>query len=339
MDVIIFSYLGAVIPRYAILNAEYTKLRFPDLNVGMIVSSKENARAIEKSGISSFVYDTQVNDELFSLMQTKRKDFRNGFWRFSLERLLSLDACFKENISDVVHVESDVVLLNGFDKCTFSKSKVSWLKHKDTEDSAAILAINNGAAFYKFNEDLRLTFAENPTLSEMQLLSKLRKISPEMYDLMPSIVEDGTVYRDPNDLNENFVFDPATLGMWLFGHDPINHFGVTQKSLLQGEKKPDAFDLNVRNEIGKPHLYLANNTKVLSMHIHTKTEAIFIDPEERIEASLEFQKSTMNFNPKIFIQVYQEYANRKKRIAFILSAIGLFKYINAARNKINDFFR
>ena len=336
---IIFSYLGAKIPRYAILNAEHTKLRFPELNVGMIVSSKENARAIEKRGISAFVYNTHVNDELFSLMQTKRKDFRNGFWRFSLERLMSIDVCFKENISDVVHVESDVVLLNGFDRYIFSKSKVSWLKHKDTEDSAAILAINNGAAFYNFNEDLRSTFAENPTSSEMQLLSKLRKKSPDVYDLMPSIFEDGTVSRGQNDLHENFVFDPATLGMWLFGHDPKNHFGVTRRSLLQGEKNPDAFNLNIRNETGKSHLYLADNTKVLSIHVHTKTEAIFIDPEAQIDANLTNRKSTTKFDPKSFVQVYKEYANRNKRIVFIFSAIGLFKYINAAKNKFNDFFR
>ena len=336
---IIFSYLGADIPKYALLNAKHTKLRFPELNVGMIVSNKQNASILQELGLNAFVYETKQNDELFSEMQAKRIDFRNGFWRFTLERLLSLEACFQENIENVIHVESDVILLNGFDKHSSPKSKISWLAHKDEEDSAAILGIRNRTDFDKFKADLRENFRKNPTFSEMQLLRIMRRNSPEDYELMPSILSDGTISPKLNTSSEKFVFDPATLGMWIFGYDPKNHFGFTRRSLIHGKRDSEAFALKISDNLGKPELYVNNETLVLSMHVHTKAEHVFIDPDSQIKALLDNEMSKNDFNPKILMSVYQEYAARGRRLAFFLEALGLLKYLIKIKDKINDFFR
>ena len=138
---ILFSYLGANLPKYALLKAKYTQLRFPKIAVGMIVSSTSNANEVENVGINSFVYDTTLNNTLFNDMHAKRQNFRNGFWRYALERLLSLDAYFQDNDEEVIHVESDVVLLNGFEKYESSIIQAA--------DSLDLIAIDHNANFIK----------------------------------------------------------------------------------------------------------------------------------------------------------------------------------------------
>ncbi len=304
----------------------------------MIVSSKLNANAVENIGINSFFYDITLNDALFNDMHAKRQNFRNGFWRYSLERLLSLDAYFQDNDEEVIHVESDVVLLNGFEKYQIQTINTSWLTHKDNEDSAAVLTIGNQKSFARFQEDLRSSFTQNLTLSEMQILRKMRRTASKDYDVMPSIHANGDIPLVQNVLGERIVFDPAALGMWMFGHDPRNHFGVTRKSLLEGVQRGDAFDLSMITKSGNPHLYISGTTKVLSLHIHTKAEAVFIDPIAQIEKTLAKPNSKNSFSPRVFTEVYKEYASRRKRLVFIVSALGLFKYLNGVKTKINDFF-
>jgi hypothetical protein len=304
----------------------------------MIVSSTTNANEVENVGLNSFVYDITLNDTLFNDMHAKRQNFRNGFWRYTLERLLSLDAYFQDNDEEVIHVESDVVLLNGFEKYQIQTSKTSWLTHKDDEDSAAVLTIGNQKSFARFQEVLRSSFTKNLTLSEMQILRKMRRTAPKDYDVLPSIHANGDISLVQNVLGERIVFDPAALGMWMFGYDPRNHFGVTRKSLLEGAQRGDAFNLSMKTNSGNPHLYISGNTKVLSLHIHTKAEAVFIDPIAQIEKTLAKSNSKNSFSPRVFMEVYREHASRRKRLVFIVSALGLFKYLNRVKTRINDFF-
>jgi hypothetical protein len=103
-------------------------------------------------------------------------------------------------------------------------------------------------------------------------------------------------------------------------------------------QRGDAFNLSMVTNSGNPHLYISGNTKVLSLHIHTKAEAVFIDPIAQIEKTLAKSNSKNSFSPRVFIEVYKEHASRRKRLVFIVSALGLFKYLNGVKTKINDFF-
>jgi hypothetical protein len=335
--VIIFSYLGSDIPEYAFINAVNTQRRFPSIDVGMIVSTQNNARRIEKLGLQPFVYETNVNDFLFSEMSTERKNFRHGFWRYTLERLFSLESCFSQGENSIVHVESDVILLNGFEKINFQELKTSWLKHKSNEDSAAVVHISSKNDFELLNMDLRRNLRLNPNLSEMQILSKLRTQGKTKFGFLPSIFSDGKVIVDSQAEKNELVFDPAVLGMWLFGHDPRNHFGFTKKFILAGEKQAEAFDLQIAVENDKPIVYLGSDINVVSLHVHTKKEKIFQDPYESIRIQLNSNRKLTDFSPSIFFEVYKEFAKRKKRKAFLASVLGLYKPINFVRKKISDF--
>lgn len=336
---IIFSYLGSDIPEYALINAVNTQRRFPSIDVGMIVSSQNNARRIEKLGLHPFIYETNVNDLLFSAMATERKNFRHGFWRYTMERLFSLESCFSQGENSIVHVESDVILLNGFEKINFQGLKTSWLKHKANEDSAAVLHISSKNDFELLNIDLRKNLRLYPNLSEMQILSKIRTEENTKFGFLPSISSDGKVSVDGKAVKNQIVFDPAVLGMWLFGHDPRNHFGFTKKFVLAGEKQPKAFDIQLTVENDKSNVYLGSDIHVVSLHVHTKNEKIFKDPYASIRNQLNSKRKLTDFSPSVFFEVYQEFAQRKKRKAFLASVLGLYKPINFARKKISDFGR
>ncbi len=336
---IIFSYLGAEIPEYAYLNAVNTQIRFPSLDVGMIVSNQNNARRIEKLGIHPFVYRTEVNDSLFSQMTADRRNFRSGFWRYTLERLFSLESSFSQGENSIVHVESDVVLLNGFEKMNYQGMRTSWLKHKQNEDSAAVFHIGSKNDFEEFNDHLKRHLRQNPNLSEMQILSRLRAEESSKFGFLPSISSDGEISRDGHNLNNNIAFDPAVLGMWLFGSDPRNHFGFTKKFILNGEKNTEAFDINFELDVEKPNVYLGLEANVVSLHVHTKDKKVFQDPYEAIRIQLNSKRKVPEFSPSIFIEVYQEFAKRRKKTAFFLSLLGLYKPINFIRKTISDFGR
>ena len=334
MQVIIFSYLGSEIPEYAFVNAANTQLRFPSIDVGMIVSSSKNARRIEQLGLHPFVYETEANDSLFSEMTVERNKFRDGFWRYTLERLFSLESCFSQGMNSIVHVESDVVLLNGFEKMDFQSMRTSWLQHKSNEDSAAIICINSENDFGIFNNDLRRQLKLNPNLSEMQILSKLRSEGKDKFGSLPSIFSNGSISIDKQGKHESSVFDPAVLGMWLFGHDPRTHFGFTKKLILEGEKKPSAFSITIALDLDQPKVYLGSDINVLSLHVHTKKESVFQDPYEAIRNELNSRRKVLEFNSSIFLEVYREFARRKKRTAFLLSFLGLYKAFNCVRKKL-----
>jgi hypothetical protein len=181
--------------------------------------------------------------------------FRQGFWRFSLERLFALTAHHDLYPNDsLLHIESDILLLSNFPFDSFqSITTPAWLKFDKTRDLATILYLPDISKSQWFTEKMVQEVKNCNEINDMQLLNLISSKYPSEITILPSSPNTTTSLLNDNDfleekekqlLSTNFykfegIFDPAALGIWLTGSDPRNNFGVTRrfdiKRLLEGK--------------------------------------------------------------------------------------------------------
>ena len=112
---ILFVQLGNSNASHLINNMQLTSNLLPDIQINCVIS--ENSKIIKNLPNNVNVILYRPTQEITTLFESKIADisFRNGFWRYSLERLLTISIVhsMRPNTS-LLHVESDILLLSGF---------------------------------------------------------------------------------------------------------------------------------------------------------------------------------------------------------------------------------
>jgi hypothetical protein len=287
---LLFVQLGNAKSEHLIQNIELIRSMFPSIKIHCIISKYSALEIDLPDYVNRIVYTPEKKvDKLFNANEIDL-DFRRGYWRFTLERLIAIKSAYIENPeSKFIHVESDVLLLPSFPFINFLNiESVAWLPNNGTSDIASIMYFPSLEKNFEFTEDLMSLLVANPRLTDMQALYKLRNLFPERYFLLPTSNSNFGNLRNPNldsatKLSSIFegIFDPAPIGMWLTGIDPKNNYGFTKYfetkkiSKMQTCINPSAYSLQFVN---KSRLLYQKHDKFLeiyNLHIHSKSKKMF----------------------------------------------------------------
>lgn len=319
---LLFVQLGNEKYKHVIQNIKLIHSMFPGISIHCIISEYSALDTDLPNYVNRIVYTPEK--EVSELLNAKNIEFnfRKGYWRFTLERLIAIKSAFMKNPElKFIHVESDVLLLPSFPFTNFlSIEHVAWLPYDRSSDIASIVYFPSVEKNLEFTGDLMSLMAADSSLTDMQALYKLRYFFPKKYFLLPTSDSNFGKLRNPNldsstKLSAKFegIFDSLPIGMWLTGIDPKNNYGFTKYfetkkiSRLQTFINPDAYSLQFAN---KSELSYHNNTKFLqiyNLHIHSKSKKIF-SPKwnreiERLVLLSSRKKVHTEFSIKLFFEL------------------------------------
>jgi hypothetical protein len=208
--------------------------------------------------------------------------FREGFWKYTLQRFFAIGAFHKECPNrSVTHIESDVLLMPNFPWQKFADlKKLAWLKVNSAIDVAAIVHFPTLYKTQKLLEEISRLSRLNPGTNDMRVLHEAAITLEQFHEYLPSLTSSN--YQK----HENFsatqerslnhfggIFDPLNLGLWYFGQDPKNSFGMRKRYVGDLSHDVNPIDSGLSLKTGK--LSDKNGTSIFSLHIHSKYLPLF----------------------------------------------------------------
>jgi hypothetical protein len=280
---VVFIHLGDARADHLIANILRFEEIFPGIEKTLIVSSTDFASRVSSKfpRINLHLYKGSDSTERIFAKSVLRLDFRQGFWRYSLERLFAfveLHELYPEE--KFIHFESDVLVFPNFPwNEILSLDGMYWTRFNEERDVSAILGSSNFQHSSKFREELTLELVKNNHHTDMTVLRELSQSGKIQFSLLPSL--DVLQSRDPALLNvfNDGIFDPASIGMWLTGQDPRNKWGVKvlHQEMLSGGSLVNpgscAFEISPEG-----NLFIRQNggmIPVFNLHVHSKEVKLF----------------------------------------------------------------
>ena len=240
---IVTVYLGRTIPKYFWANIDYLLSIQDEYPIDIITSHVLETLPISNSRLRNFKYSP--NSQVSKLLQQLNLDFkfRDGFWLYSLERLFAITQHHQEFGSEsMLHIESDVLVLPNFPFSKFAElEKLAWSKVDTLRDVASLIFLPNGLSSRWLQSELTRVLREVSIIDDMAILKIISKqFPPKVFNLPTAnsgkseILTRNPEVKIASDLHSGFgkfggIFDPGSIGIWLTGSEPRNHFGVTRK--------------------------------------------------------------------------------------------------------------
>jgi hypothetical protein len=340
---IVFVQLGQTKYQHLFPNLELVHEMFPDIKIHCIVSKGSSLARKIPSFVNVFTYepDSEINQMFDS--KTIDPNFRKGFWRYSLERLIAIESFHEKNRNQrYLHVESDILLLPHFPLHKFGELKhVCWLPVSPVTDIASLVYFPDYESTKEFKKDLLkyLGYSMQPT--DMEGLFHLRHKFPHKYKTLPishtslpklNIVEAVTCPESKVDFDG--IFDASNIGMWLTGIDPRNTYGflelfATKKIVINDSFiDPSSYTIKFSKENG---LYFENGNEqicIYNLHIHSKSSKIFSKKwsKEIAELTLLSHKNKIRrkFYPKILIRLFLDNIKNGTFLEFLYNSPIMF---------------
>lgn len=282
LPIAVFVHLGSNFPEYLRLNLSRHLTLFPEQKIALIVD-KELPFVLPKE-IHVYQYQVSENDERILELMRRVSDFhfRNGFWKYTFLRLFALgdyhETCPMEPI---LHIESDVILMPNFPWLDFVRlERLSWLGVSELCDVASLVFSPNSHETNFLLSEIRKYAQIDPTTTDMYSLKIFAKENPTRHSYLPSLTPATTRNDEIFDVEaENQLkkfhgyFDPSALGMWYFGQDPKNKYGVRKRYFIDETYYLDPREAQPFFENGR--LFDSLGLNIYSLHIHSKFLPLF----------------------------------------------------------------
>lgn len=345
---LVFIQIGNPIPKYGLENIKRTSRQFEQNPLFLVVDKKvletvpEELKKIKNLTIFvSNLKKSTIGPDVSS------KDFRQGFWQYTKLRLCTLRELHREYpFVSLLHIENDVLLLPDFQTFSFESIHLpSWLSHTKLDDSGAILFSPSSASTDNFVEKFMAEIENDKTNSDMRILNRMRKAFPSEFGLLPNLnssilsQDDDSTTKDS--IYEHSGFDPAFLGIWMFGDDARNRFGISKRFTFLGRGKvviPDLLEFDAQeNRLLFGHS--KQKTKVLSIHVHSKKTEVFtehwVTEVEKAILTIRKGKPSWSFNFEILFEVLRDYKRRGKLHTLIIGVPVIGRVIGKLRSIVS----
>jgi hypothetical protein len=128
---------------------------------------------VKQIEVHHYTASSEVDSILENLSHSKK--FRNGFWRFSLERLFALFDYHSNNPEvSLLHIESDVLILRNFPWTKIaSGEKIAWCRFNSERDVASLVFLPHIRETEWLKLELIKEIRKNFEVTDMQALSKI----------------------------------------------------------------------------------------------------------------------------------------------------------------------
>lgn len=282
VPIAVYVHLGPNLPKHLELSLNRHLDIFPGQNLVLITSHDQHfnlPREIEQFKVNT----DELEADLFKEMSKELDfDFRKGFWKYTLQRFFAIgEFHLSHPTRSLTHIESDVILMPNFPWEDFARlEKLAWLRVNSKVDVAAIVhfptANHTKALLGEVSRLARL----NPGTNDMLVLHDAAGVLKTQHEYLPSLTNSNANQRVTLSATEeaslkNFggIFDPLNLGLWYFGQDPKNSFGVRKRYVgdLSHDLNPIQTDLKYESGI----LSDKSGTTIFSLHIHAKYLPLF----------------------------------------------------------------
>jgi hypothetical protein len=291
---IVVVYLGNKIPEYIWANIEHLLLIQREYEIDLVTSELLGILPVTSPRLTNYAY--KPDPKVYALLNHLDMDtkFRDGFWRFSLERLFALTQHHEQIAQDsILHIEGDILLLPNFPFRKFSKfESVAWSKVDSTRDVASLIFLPSMDSSRQLHALMSKVLGEVSSINDMTILRRISSMNSGITNLPTANSLESSIIRhelhNASEINIQFefdyfegIFDPGSIGIWLTGSDPRNYFGITKKfdtdQLLAQNLyiNPAAADYSISSDgILKFH----ENSKeapIYCLHIHSKNISYF----------------------------------------------------------------
>lgn len=310
----VYIHLGGDLPNHLILNLKRHREIFP--NQEIVLVSSENWEDKITAGIENLVLSLdELQPSIFKAMSNHHNfDFRNGFWKYTLQRLFALEAIHsKYPEQQLLHIESDVLIMPNFPWDRFELiDKLAWLPVNRESDIAALLFLPNLEATSFFIDYLCEHARQNPKTTDMFALKSFALQNPTKHYYLPSYNEE--TYRKIEDFSPSNeipplifggYFDPIAFGIWNFGVDPKNFFGIRRRYFIDRTHFVDPSKVTLSYDNSK--LMDTSGTELYSLHIHSKNLSLFktnweVNLIEGLKEA-ETKSKSLHFSPKALVNL------------------------------------
>jgi hypothetical protein len=341
----IFVHLGSAKAEHLWANLKRFNDLFPQIPVVIILDNASHLPKIRSLGVEIFMFSRTdyIGDQLGKLNYDP--EFREGFWRFSIERFMALNAWHQRNPQEsFVHFESDVILMPDFPWKNFAGVRtLAWLRFNSVKDVAAILFSPNPDETRWLAELVCLEVAGDPDLTDMTALSLISHTNASRVMILPTLNSELISLNEVGALQQisqvvrnvdlfGGIFDAAAIGMWLTGQDPRNHQGWIKRYIHLSDSyvNPSIFRfvMGVNGCVS-----VTFNGKIISLfnlHVHSKHLSFFgRNWESRLRADIKSsgaQRRSRRLSLRVFVAIARDFISRNKILSLkSLKAIREFK--------------
>ena len=270
MDIVLV-HLGPAKASHIKGNIRHLIREFPEIEITLITSPEAHTSLNNISAVSHFKYMRKYSDDVDLGSLNHNKQFRKGFWIYSLERIFAIEAWNRTRADNpFLHIESDVLLLPTFPFDSVESLKtLQWTKFNKEKDVATFIFSPNRGEFEWLADQVRELVKKNPAVTDMTALSEIASKSPRRISYFPSIFS-----MSNSEATE--IFDPAPFGMWLTGQDPRNHKGLIRRfiKLSDSEEDPSRYKYSFNGKALKINCE-GKDAILHNLHIHSKRNSYF----------------------------------------------------------------
>lgn len=227
---------------------------------------------------------SELNDYNFNNKSHLDRQFRNGFWHLCSLRFFYLYSYIKKNnLTDCIHLENDVITYINFDTLLplIKHNKVYATFDCDTRVIPGILYIPNADAFQPIIDNY------NNNINDMENLAKFDERVIEPFPIFPIINNELTKFnKNYNDFK--CIFDAAAMGQYLGGVDKRNQDGDTRGFINETcviKYNNYNFFWLYENNLFSPYIIVDGILiKIINLHIHSKQLNNFManNPKEEL---------------------------------------------------------
>ena len=306
---LIFIYLGGTVPNYVLSNINRTSSLF-GLDTYFVVREANLSHFSDRLNKNIEVRRLQQSDTLLNSKLDHDWSFRNGFWFYTLERLIALKQIhewFDEDTA-ILHIEADMLLFHSFPFKLGLGKKLKWFKHDNRNDVASLVFSPDKAETYWLHDEILKLAKSDPQLTDMSALFKIRQLNPERINTFPDLFE---VSKDQESIG---IFDGLAIGQWLTGMDPRNTYGFTvlhensDFTSYSGQRISELLERATFKMSSEGSVQVAAGgdlTNLHCIHAHVKNHELFeLDNQECIQRYLnvaaDYKVKIFEFDFKVF---------------------------------------
>ena len=309
-----------------------------------VITSKNIAIPITvRSRVKIYLYlSSPKMENLFNSLELDGS-YRQGFWRYSLERLIALTEHHKLFPHDqLLHIESDILFLESFPFKSFEQiENLAWSILDDDRDVAALLFSPNFESSAWLQEKIIELLNSKSTFNDMQILSMVSNEFPSKVTILPTLpksnVEIFSNSSTVSDFNKkraskNFdvfggIFDAAPIGIWVTGSHGVNSFGISRRyddELVANSKSminPSGMVLKYSEGFGLYSTSSQTPIPIHTLHIHSKNTKIFSGSGPKIISKYVLdsrnKRVARRFSPKVLRDLVVDNYKKKTLIRFL----------------------
>lgn len=287
---IVWVHLGTNrVPNYLRKSLKSHARMFPHRTLILLVDDKRNKFSFGAQNLKVVDISTEASKwDFFRELLEHDLTFRNAFWFTSMARFIAIEKFLNISGYDkALHVESDTVLMPNFPFTKFHEigEKIAFCIQGEGQGIASIFYLGSRRNLVDFLDSMAQQVRRNSKSTDMTSLYGFYLEHPKKVLILPSTTSmyglEDTNVESKRAIGRNLdlfggIFDPISIGQFLFGIDPRNERGlrVLFREHTEHFLRPSKLTFSIKDNL----LFLSDaegNMPIFSLHIHSKDSRIF----------------------------------------------------------------